>query len=93
MIKGSNHSLHLPHWLQCDWSSPVHAGTNQGISLAGPISGTEAESESLRLLRPTLLSLAGYFNTSSVSEEAVQVLQVGSHTHRYSPLSLFGNPL
>lgn len=53
------------------------AGTTRGVSLAGPISGSEAASESLRLLRPTLLSLAGYFNTTSVSQEAVQVLQVG----------------
>ena len=50
------------------------AGATKGISIAGPIPGAEPDSESLRLLRPTLLSLAGYFNTSSVSQEAVQLL-------------------
>ena len=55
----------------------MHAGVTKGISIAGPISGAEADAESLRLLRPTLLSLAGYFNTSSVAQEAVQLLQVG----------------
>ena len=57
------------------------AGTTRGISIAGQIPGSETDSESLRLLRPTLLSLAGYFNTSSVSQEAVQLLQVGFTPH------------
>ena len=51
-------------------------GTTKGVSISGTISGTDADSESLRLLRPTLLSLAGYFNTTAVSQEAVQLLQV-----------------
>ena len=51
-------------------------GTTKGVSITGTISGTDADSESLRLLRPTLLSLAGYFNTTAVSQEAVQLLQV-----------------
>ncbi len=51
-------------------------GTNKGVSISGTITGTDADSESLRLLRPTILSLAGYFNTTTVSQQAVQLLQV-----------------
>ncbi|KAL0050168.1 hypothetical protein WJX82_005668 [Trebouxia sp. C0006] len=66
-------------FVQQNISSPVvanvTAGTNKGVSITGTISGTDADSESLRLLRPTLLSLAGYFNMTAVSQEAVQLLQ------------------
>ena len=52
------------------------AAQTHGISISSPIPGTDANSESLRLLRPTLLSLAGYFNTTTVAQPAVQLLQV-----------------
>ena len=54
----------------------VSAGSTIGISVSSTIPGTDADSESLRLLKPTLLSLAGYFNTSAVRQNAVTTLQV-----------------
>ena len=54
----------------------LSAGSTKGISISSIITGTDAASESLRLLRPSLLSLAGYFNSSDVRQNAMSALQV-----------------
>lgn len=69
------HTSPLTHRHDSCWGG-LSAGSTKGISISSIITGTDAASESLRLLRPSLLSLAGYFNSSDVRQNALSALQV-----------------